>query len=74
MELTIVDRLVVCLHDQVRNVPMAMREAGYTQDEVLAAWREARAAGYTETTGLGMDRLTQEGRVRGRELVDRFVR
>jgi len=74
MELSIVDRLLVCLLDQVRNVPMAMRESGYSQDEVSAAWREARAAGYTHSTGLGMDRLTEAGLARGRELVERFVR
>lgn len=74
MELTVVDRLVVCLLDQVRNVPMAMRDAGYAQDQISEAWREARAAGYTESTGLGMDRLTDAGRARGLELVARFVR
>ena len=36
MELTIVDRLVVCLYDRVRNVPMAMSEVGYSQDQVSA--------------------------------------
>ena len=74
MELSIVDRLIVCLFDRVRNVPMAMRDAGYTQDHVSAAWREAQAAGLTESTGLGMDRLTEAGKLRGRELVQRFVR
>jgi hypothetical protein len=29
---------------------MAMREPGYSQDEISAAWREARSAGYTEST------------------------
>ena len=37
MELTIVDRIVLCLFDQVRNVPMAIREAGYSQDQISAA-------------------------------------
>ena len=74
MELTIVDRIVLCLFDQVRNVPMAMREAGYSQDEISAAWREARASGFTESTGLGRDRLSAAGRMRGRELVEKFVR
>lgn len=67
MELTIVDQLLVCLVEEPRNVPMAMRAAGYTQDEISAAWREARCAGYTESTGLGMDRLTQAGRRRTQE-------
>ena len=67
MELTIVDRLLVTLYDEPRNVPMAMREAGYSQDEVSAAWREARSAGYTESTGLGMDRLTPAAKARALE-------
>lgn len=64
MELSIIDQLLICLVDRPRNVPMAMREAGHSQDEISAAWREARRAGYTESTGLGMDRLTATGRAR----------
>jgi hypothetical protein len=74
MEFTIVDRMILCLYDQVRNVAMAMREAGYTQDQISAAWYEARSLGLTESTGLGRDRLTVAGTARGRELVERFVR
>ena len=74
MELTIVDRIVLCLFDRVRNVAMTMREAGYTQDQISAAWHGARAMGLTESTGLGRDRLTEAGKSRGRELVERFVR
>jgi hypothetical protein len=55
-------------------VAMTMREAGYTQDQISAAWHEARVMGLTESTGLGRDRLTEFGRARCRELVDRFVR
>ena len=73
MELTIVDRLVLCLFDRVRNVPMAMRAAGYTQDQISAAWLDARTAGYTESSGLSRDQLTEAGQARGRELVKRFV-
>ncbi len=32
--------------------------AGYTEDKVRGAWNFARSAGYTESTGLGADRLT----------------
>lgn len=71
MELEIVDQLLICLVDQPRNVHMAMRAAGHTQDEISAAWREARRAGYTESTGLGMDRLTPVGKKRAAEI--RFV-
>ena len=64
MELTIVDQLLSYLVEEPRNVPMAMRAACHTQDEISAAWREARRAGYTESTGLGMDRLTAAGKAR----------
>ena len=42
--------------------------AGYTEDEVRGAWNFARAAGYTESTGLGMDRLTAAGMARAKEV------
>ena len=64
MEPTIVDQLLIYLVEEPRNVPMAMRAAGHTQDEISAAWREALSAGYTESTGLGMDRLTPGGKAR----------
>ena len=41
---------------------------GYTEDEVRGAWNLARAAGYTESTGLGMDRLTAAGKARAAEV------
>jgi hypothetical protein len=68
MELNIVDQLLICLADRPRNVPMAMRALGYTQEQISKAWTDARAARYTESTGLGMDRLTDAGRSRAREL------
>lgn len=64
MELAIVDRLLICLVDQPRNVPMTLRAAGFSQEQISAAWREARTAGFTEPTGLGMDRLTAAGKAR----------
>ena len=66
-EVDIVDQLLICMVEEPRNVPMAMRAAGHTQDEISAAWREARSAGYTESTGLGMDRLTQAEKRRAGE-------
>jgi hypothetical protein len=42
--------------------------AGHTEAEVRGAWNFARAAGYTESTGLGMDRLTSRGRARATEV------
>lgn len=57
MKFTIIDQHLICLVDQ-QNVPMAMSAAGYSQDQISGAWREARRAGCTESTGLGMDRLS----------------
>lgn len=68
MELTIVDQLLIFLVDKPRNVPMAMREAGHSQDEISSAWREGRTSGFTESTGLGMDRLTSVGKARAAEI------
>ena len=42
--------------------------AGYSEDEVRGAWNFARAAGYTEWTGLGIDRLTPAGKARATEV------
>ena len=74
MELTIVDRVLICLVEQPRKVAMAMQTAGYTQDQISEAWREARSSKFTESTGLGQDRLTEAGRARGKELIAQFVR
>ena len=41
---------------------------GHTEDEVRGAWNFARAAGYTEPTGLGRDRLTAAGKARAAEV------
>lgn len=68
MELTIVDQLQICLVDQGATVPMAMRGAGYTQDEISEAWTQARALKLTEPTGLGMDRLTEAGKARAADV------
>jgi hypothetical protein len=42
--------------------------AGYTEDEIRGAWNFARNAGYTESTGLGADRLTPAGKARAAQL------
>lgn len=42
--------------------------AGYSEDEVRGAWNFARCAGYTESTGLGADRLTAAGKARAAEV------
>lgn len=41
-----------------------LRAAGYQEDEIRGGWNYARSAGYTESTGLGQDRVTPAGRVR----------
>jgi hypothetical protein len=41
-----------------------LRADRYSEDEIRGAWNYARAAGYTESTTLGMDRLTPAGRAR----------
>lgn len=38
--------------------------AGYGEDEIRAGWNYARAAGFTESSGLGQDRITPAGRER----------
>jgi hypothetical protein len=39
-----------------------MMALGFSEEEMREAWDEARAAGFTESTGLGQDRLTENGR------------
>lgn len=41
-----------------------LRAGGYGEDEIAGAWNYARAAGFTESSGLGQDRLTPAGRAR----------
>jgi hypothetical protein len=41
-----------------------LRAAGHGEDEIMGAWNYARAAGFTESSGLGQDRLTPAGRER----------
>jgi hypothetical protein len=38
-----------------------LRAAEYGEDEISGAWNYARAAGFTESSGLGQDRLTPAG-------------
>ena len=61
----IVDCLLLILIGPDRSTATRqLMAAGYTEDEVRGAWNFARAAGYTESTGLGMDRLTAAGKAR----------
>ena len=45
-----------------------LRAAGHSEDEIRGAWNFARATGYTESTGLGQDRLTPAGRARAADV------
>jgi hypothetical protein len=47
-----------------RYASQQLMAAGHLEDEVRGAWNFARSAGYTESTGLGADRLTAAGRAR----------
>jgi hypothetical protein len=57
-----VDQLLVFLLEGHGRVSDQMKLTGYTEDEVMEAWDQARAARFTESTGLGQDRLTEGGR------------
>ena len=59
-----VDTLLTLLLEDTRNISARMAAAGFSEDEIRGAWNYARQAGYTESTGLGQDRLTEVGRER----------
>jgi hypothetical protein len=69
MGLSVVDQLLVLLLEGTGRVSDHLRLAGFTEDEVMEAWDQARAAGFTESTGLGQDRLTESGRLQASTLV-----
>ena len=64
MGLSAVDQLLVFLLEGKRRVAQEMMSLGFSEEEMRDAWDQARAAGFTESTGLGQDRLTEEGRAR----------
>ena len=68
MGLSAVDQLLVFLLEGKSRVATQLMAAGFNEEEVRAAWDQARAAGFTESTGLGQDRLTEAGRTRARYL------
>ena len=70
MELTIVDRIVLCLFDRVRNVAMTMREAGYpelTLDGIsgLFGWRGMPQT-LRDRIARGVDAILHEPAVKSR--------
>ena len=62
--MTALDRLLTFLHEGKSRVAHLMASAGYSEDQIREAWDEARRLGFTESTGLGQDRLTEAGRAR----------
>ncbi|HJQ94970.1 MAG TPA: hypothetical protein VJ935_04585 [Acidimicrobiia bacterium] len=63
-----VDTLLALLVEDTRNIPARMRAAGFGETELLEAWDKARKLGFTESTGLGQDRLTEAGRAKANYL------
>ena len=68
MGLSAFDQLLALLLQGKSRVAAQMMSAGFSEDEIREAWDEARAAGFTESTGLGQDRLTEDGRARASKL------
>ena len=65
----LVDQLLAILAGpNSRLASQQLMAAGHTEDEVRGAWNFARAAGYTESTGLGADRLTPQGKARAQQI------
>ena len=65
----LVDQLLAIIAGPDRSTATRqLMAAGYMEDEIRGAWNFARAAGYTESTGLGMDRLTPTGKARAAEV------
>jgi hypothetical protein len=65
----LVNRLLAILAGpNPRYASQQLMALGHTEDEVRGAWNFARAAGYTESTGLGAERLTRAGEARAAEV------
>lgn len=60
MGLSAVDQLLVFLLEGKSRVGQDLMAAGFTEEEMREAWDHARAAGFTESTGSGQDRLTEK--------------
>ena len=65
----LVDQLLVVLAGpNSQRASQQLMAAGHTEDEIRGAWNFVRSAGYTESTGLGADRLTPTGKARAAEV------
>jgi hypothetical protein len=62
------DQLLAFLLEGKGSYFTRMLSAGFAEDEIHEAFDGARRDGYTESTGLGADRLTEAGRARAAEL------
>ena len=62
-----VDTLIALLVEDAKNIAARMAAAGYSPDEIAGAWSDARAFGFTDSSGLGQDRLTDGGRARAKK-------
>ena len=69
----LVDQLLVIFGPNSGFASRQLVAAGYAEDEIRGAWNFARAAGYTESTGLGADRFTAAGRDRAAVLRRRLL-
>ena len=65
----LVDRLLTILAGpNPRYAAQQLMAAGHPDDVVRGAWNFARSAGFTESSGLGADRLTAAGKARAKEI------
>ena len=65
----LVDQLLAILAGpNPRYALQQLMAAGHSEDEVRGAWNYARSAGFTESSGLGADRLTAAGKARAVEI------
>jgi hypothetical protein len=70
MGLSALDQLLVLVLEGGASYFTRMLAFGFTEEEIGEAFDEARRAGYTESTGLGADRLTEAGRNRAGSSAD----
>ena len=70
----LVERLLAILAGpNSRLASQQLMVAGHTEDVVWGAWNFARAVGYTESSGLGRDRLTAAERAIPEPAEQRFI-
>lgn len=60
--------LVILAGHNPRYATQQLMAARHSEDEVRGAWDFARSAGFTESSGLGADSLTEAGKKRAKEI------